>query len=712
MAILVAFPVPVLVGLAVAVVMVVVGGLSVAVAARRRRRDDTDGWVMLSESAGSSRGYSETTWALAIGVAAAGVLAWLAAPGLYTKDAGELATAVHVLGVPHPTGFPLFCLFGKAFDLLPMGSVFFRINLLSAVAMGVAAGAAFLMVRRIEPGTARDPGSMVFLVAALLAPLGFLSSHTVWLHGTTTEVYGLSVAGLALTLLAWLSAWRLGDARIALVAAFMTGLGFGGHVTWPVLGSMAGAVVLISGIAGRRWSLLLAVPLVAASLLGLLVVLYLPIAALRDPVMNWGDPSTPASLWTHLSGERIRRSFEGTIGAMRWAAFQAHLELAIRVLWEGTGTLWPLAGAGLVLLVLGGGRVAAAVLGGILLADIVFAARINPMGVRDLQTMTSATLVLSVLAASGIAGLVRLAGSRKILVGIILCTGLLAVGIQASLAPADRDMRMVHAPQDVSRELLGRMPIGAALLTTTDHLSATIIALQAVEGARPDILALVRQHIGDTRYVKDRLDRHGGLNGEEAFRRALADMPFEGGGETPEQAVLRIVALLGERGPVFVEPGESRTDAPLRSRFEPGFPVFRVAEAESGDGVAAAVESARLAKTHLPGSDRWTRAWLAGKIDSLGTLLVMRGLAEPGRVLIADAVRTAPDEPRLLYNLAVMMMGEGLDRDAAALLRRAVLVDPAYGRAWRMLARAAASAGLTAEAEQASRKAEALSGGR
>src|SRR5215468_8372249 len=58
---------------------------------------------------------------------------WAAPPGLYWLDSGELTSAAVGLGVAHPTGFPLFCLLGKAAGLVPLGEVAFRVDLLSAV---------------------------------------------------------------------------------------------------------------------------------------------------------------------------------------------------------------------------------------------------------------------------------------------------------------------------------------------------------------------------------------------------------------------------------------------------------------------------------------------------------------------------------------------------------------------------------------------------
>src|SRR3972149_1294558 len=69
-------------------------------------------------------------------------------PTIYTSGAGENATAAATLGVPHPPGFPLFCLLGKLFTvLIPIGDAAYRVNLFSAACGAVGAGFFFLVLR-------------------------------------------------------------------------------------------------------------------------------------------------------------------------------------------------------------------------------------------------------------------------------------------------------------------------------------------------------------------------------------------------------------------------------------------------------------------------------------------------------------------------------------------------------------------------------------
>ena len=68
------------------------------------------------------------------------------APGLtwanHGEDGGDLITAAATLGVAHPTGYPTYLLLAHLFQLLPIGNLAFRTNLLSALS---AMGAAFVV---------------------------------------------------------------------------------------------------------------------------------------------------------------------------------------------------------------------------------------------------------------------------------------------------------------------------------------------------------------------------------------------------------------------------------------------------------------------------------------------------------------------------------------------------------------------------------------
>jgi len=74
------------------------------------------------------------------------LVAWLvyvrtACRTVFVGDSGELAAAVHTLGVAHPPGYPLYVLLGKLFSLqVPVGRPVYRLNLFSATMSAVSVG--------------------------------------------------------------------------------------------------------------------------------------------------------------------------------------------------------------------------------------------------------------------------------------------------------------------------------------------------------------------------------------------------------------------------------------------------------------------------------------------------------------------------------------------------------------------------------------------
>jgi hypothetical protein len=124
-------------------------------------------------------------------------------PDVLGGDIGEFQLAVHIMALPHPTGYPLHMLLGKLWtSLLPIGTVAWRMNVLSAVA-GCAAvaltGATLLRITGSALGAA---------IAALALGLGAV----MWEQSVLGDKYALSATMLALLLFA---AQRFDQLRLA-----------------------------------------------------------------------------------------------------------------------------------------------------------------------------------------------------------------------------------------------------------------------------------------------------------------------------------------------------------------------------------------------------------------------------------------------------------------------------------------------------------------
>src|ERR1700675_4851545 len=66
-------------------------------------------------------------------------------PGIAFGDWGEMQSVPHVLGVAHPTGYPTYILIAWLAELVPIGSIAFRANLLSAVFVSATLGTVSLI---------------------------------------------------------------------------------------------------------------------------------------------------------------------------------------------------------------------------------------------------------------------------------------------------------------------------------------------------------------------------------------------------------------------------------------------------------------------------------------------------------------------------------------------------------------------------------------
>jgi Protein of unknown function (DUF2723) len=69
------------------------------------------------------------------------------APGVAGEDAGEFQFVPYIFGLPHPTGYPLYILFGKLWTMIvPIGTIAYRMNLLAAIAAALAVALTFRTV--------------------------------------------------------------------------------------------------------------------------------------------------------------------------------------------------------------------------------------------------------------------------------------------------------------------------------------------------------------------------------------------------------------------------------------------------------------------------------------------------------------------------------------------------------------------------------------
>lgn len=111
------------------------------------------------------------------------------APSILWSDEAEFQLQTAVLGVPHQTGYPLYILMGKLWTLLiPLGSIAYRINLLSAVWGAITVLLVYLAIKRVTKAR----------LAAFAAATALAVSPAFWQQSSIAGVRTFHTAFVAL----------------------------------------------------------------------------------------------------------------------------------------------------------------------------------------------------------------------------------------------------------------------------------------------------------------------------------------------------------------------------------------------------------------------------------------------------------------------------------------------------------------------------------
>jgi hypothetical protein len=443
--------------------------------------------------------------AIAVSLGLVGFLSYLRtlAPSVLSGDAGEFQFAAYLLGVAHPTGYPLYLLLGKLFiTLVPLGDPAFRMNLLSAVFAAATVAATYLLALELTPR--RTVASMAALTLAF--------SLTFWSQAVEAEVYALNSLLVTATLLLLLRATTQPHPGLAiqppvawlLAAAGCYGLSLAHHRTAILL---APAIVVYLWLERRRLppiSAERALRLGALVLLPLLLYAYIPLRAPATPYFH--QHLAPGTELTVYDG-----SLTAFLGIFSGSSFQselwlgdlpARLALACTLLvgqFTVAGAALGLVGA-LALLRHGMARWFLLVLslGGVL----AFCLAYHIGDVADL--FTPIYVVFAILLALGVEaiamGIGRATGRPKVVTIFTALSLLLPAVLFINNLP------FVDRSGDDTRqqwEALLNQPIaeGSVLLTNDRDDMMPLYYLQFVEGQRTDLLGLFPLLLPDPGYA-------------------------------------------------------------------------------------------------------------------------------------------------------------------------------------------------------------------
>jgi hypothetical protein len=197
-------------------------------------------------------------------------------------DGAEFTTVAAVLGVPHPPGYPLFTILGHIFSVLPLGSIPFRVNLMSVVCDSLAVGIVYLSGLRLTYSH----------LAALTVALVLMVNPIFWTWSLSAEVFPLNNLLTALLILLLVIWHRQPERSGILVAAFfIAGAGLTNQQTIILLAPAFAFVLWQRRSILRKRPRLVAIA-TAAFIIGLLPYFYIPWASSRHPAYNWGNVSS------------------------------------------------------------------------------------------------------------------------------------------------------------------------------------------------------------------------------------------------------------------------------------------------------------------------------------------------------------------------------------------------------------------------------------
>lgn len=599
------------------------------------------------------------------------------APTVTGEDSGELVAAAWTLGVPHPPGYPLWCLVTRLFMLVPVGDVAWRANLGSGVAAAAAAALLVPLLARL--------GVRPWVAAA--SALLLAASTTLWSQAVIAEVYGLSLlllVGLLLCLVAWRQtvASAQGD-RWMMLAAFLTTLSLGAHQTVLLLSPLIAVAAIFIG----RASLLVPARLgrIAAALLaGLSVQLYLPLRAAARPAMNWGNPDTVERFWAHVT----RQQYPSLLGA-------THTWNETLGQWMTVGGFllrqWPVP----VTFVVAGGACAGLVQAyrrdrplAIWLAvffalmSLGFSWLLNfPLdqeGVHIAEVFfIPAWLALVVAFALGAEALAARRGNSP--VAVVLTA--LAIAAFAGNA-SGTSMRGNDVARRYATDILATLPEGAIVFTSADYEAFPLQYLQIVEGQRPDAVA---------------------LDAERDLDRALAvaGLAPAAGGRADEEDLARL--LRESRLPIYATQRLPQVPGTLVRPVG----ILQRTFSEIDAGSAAALDAGAWQRyTPMPDGPwrgDWSTASMLAAYDIARARALLAYDGDPQEALrcVEQAAARLSRDPVLMNSLGALLASAGRWREAEDFYGRAIRLRPTYPEANINLIMACISAGEWDAAQEA-----------
>ncbi len=223
------------------------------------------------------------------------------APSVYFGDSGELITAAWTLGIPHPTGFPLYILTGKIFTILPLGDIAFRVNLVSSFFAALTIVVLFFILLIFSKKLLGD----INFSFALLFSILFAFTYTLWSQAVFSRIYTMNAFFCSFLLLLFFYYNEINKSnKILFLMAFLTGIGAGIHLTFLILAFLLWCYILIYNFSELK-SKFIFLSLLFIS--GISIYFFIILRGSSDAILNWHPLKTIEDFFYYITQKQYKQ---------------------------------------------------------------------------------------------------------------------------------------------------------------------------------------------------------------------------------------------------------------------------------------------------------------------------------------------------------------------------------------------------------------------
>lgn len=439
------------------------------------------------------------------------------APGLtwanFGTDGGDLITAAAIGGIAHPTGYPFYLVLARLFQLLPIGSLAFRTNLMSALAAAFAAVLVYeIVAKHLSPINAHHSW-----VSGLASGIAFGLAPLIWSQAVITEVYELHA--LFVVLILYLSINTLSvhftQKRQDRLVGLIFGLAMGNHLTTILLLP----VILFTTILRRPntaqgKSRINHLQLDSRALLrriiwsgvGLLIYFTLPLRALAHPAVNWGNPVNLEGFIWLVSG----KLYQSLLLNLNYSSILERVQTAVALLLAQFGIIGLCVGFIGMVVFFKPIRLNYCMLW-IAIGSTAFA--IGYATTDAFMYLIPAFLCFAIWIGTGITGLMNAASKRIHILGqltglILILTLLIQAWFHRPQVDASHDSRA----ESFGKSVLAIAPADALVFAKGDEAVFTLWYFQYAQRNRPDLAVVATDLLGFKWYLQTLQSKYPDLN--------------------------------------------------------------------------------------------------------------------------------------------------------------------------------------------------------